>query len=152
MARKFIKTIYIPTRKYANDEVIPERIDLYETDCFIIYKTTTIRNEVYERKDKKESSWYKYSTAKKYLETEFDQNLCDEFEGQSKEYRKQAVFKAEQSKAEKGVKSRMLLFTGALHNKLEKFKGDWVEFEKKIKVKTEEMYQDFLKFMNDNNK
>jgi hypothetical protein len=58
---------------------------------------------------------------------------------------------AEESKAEKEVKSIMLLFTSALHNESEKFKGDWVEFEKKIKVKTEEMYQDFLKFMKDNN-
>lgn len=153
MAKKFIKTIYISTQKYVNNPVIPEKIDLYETDCYVVYKTTTIRNEVYERKDKKGTSYFeKYSIAKKYLETEFDQELCDEFERQSKEYKEQVIFKAEQSKAEKEVKSRMSLFTGALHTECEKFKGDWVEFEKKIKVKTEEMYQDFLKFMKENNK
>ena len=153
MAKKFIKTIYIETRQSVKSKVIPEKIDLYETDCYVIYKTTTIANQVYERKDKKGTVFFeKYSTAKKYLETEFNQELCDEFERQSKEYRKQVIFKAEQSKAEQGVKTRMLIFTGALHTESEKFKGDWVEFEKKIKVKTEEMYQDFLKFMNDNNK
>ena len=153
MAKKFIKTIYIATRHNDKSDMIPEKIDLYETDCYVIRETTTISNTVYVSKDKKGTSYFeKYSWAKKYLETEFDQSLCDEFERQSKEYRKQVVFKAEQSKAEKEVKSRMLIFTSALHNKSDKFKGDWVEFEKKIKVKTEEIYQDFLKFMDDNNK
>ena len=149
MARKFIKTIYIPTRTHANGSVTPEKIDLYETDCFVIYEITTIGNQIYTRKDKKETDWFQYSSAKQYLEIEFDQKLCDEFERQSKEYRKNVIFNLEQSKAEKEVKSWMLLFTGALHNESEKFKGDWVEFEKKIKAKTEEMYQDFLKFMNE---
>ena len=151
MAKKFIKTIYVVTRKYANDSITPERIDLYETDCFIVYKTTTIGNEVYEHKDKKESNWYKYSTAKQYLETEFDQNLCDEFERQSKEYRKKVTHDAEQSVAKKEVETRMWLFTRELHDECEKFKGDWVEFLKKIKIKIDEMHQDFLKFMKDNN-
>lgn len=152
MAKKFIKTIYIATRHSDKSDMIPEKIDLYETDCYIIRETTTISNTVYVSKDKKGTSYFeKYSTAKQYLETEFDQNLCDEFKRQSKEYRKQVIFKAEQSAAEREVETRVGLFTIELKRQVKEFKGDWVEFEKKIKVKTEEMYQDFLKFMKDNN-
>ena len=153
MAKKFIKTIYIETRQSANAKAIPEKVDLYETDCYVIYKTTTIANEVYEQKDKKGTSYFeKYSTAKKYLETEFNQELCDEFERQSKEYRKQIMFKAEQSVAEREVETRIDLFTIELKRQVKEFKGDWVEFVEKIKVKTEEMYLDFNKSMKENNK
>lgn len=153
MAKKFIKTIYIETRQSVNSKVIPEKIDLYETDCYVIYKTTTIANQVYERKDKKGTGYFeKYSTAKQYLETEFNQELCDEFERQSKKYREQVIFKAEQSAAEREVETRVGLITIELKRQVKEFKGDWVEFEKKIKVKTEEMYQDFLRFMSGNNK
>ena len=152
MAKKFIKTIYVEIKRYsASNPTEIRKVDLYETDCYVIYKTTTIENEVYERKDKKGTSWFEYSTAEEYLKTEFDQNLCDEFERQWKEYRKKVMHDAEQSKAEKEVKLRMLIFTGALHTECEKFKGDWVEFAKKIDIKTNEMYQDFLKFMKENN-
>ena len=154
MAKKFIKTIYVTTQfdSSAESEKEVKKIDLYETDCFISYAVTYISGKFYQGTDKKGTKYFnECSTAKKYLDTEFDQALANEFERQSKEYKEKETLKAAQSKAKKEVDTRLQLLTGAFFTETEKFKGDWVEFSKKITAKTEEMYQDFLKFMKENN-
>jgi len=146
MAKKFIKTMYITSRNYKG-EAIPEKVDIYETEHYYVRVYTYITGETEEQRDNKKYFW-----AKKCLETEFNQALCDEFQRQSKEYKEKANYNLQQNTAKKEAEHRMQVFTGALITEFGKFIGDWVKFNSKLHRKTEEIYQDFLKFMEENSK
>lgn len=139
--KKFIKTVYYKE----NNNIY--KIDLYETDCYIIREETKITNEKYISKEKKDTNWFKYSYSKKCLDTEFNQELKDEFERQFEEYRKKIVYDLNISKAKAKVNDNLFMLRVKLTNGIDSFKGDWIELSKNTESKFNEIINDFNKFL-----
>lgn len=149
MAKKFIKTVYITKQQGAGAKKL-EKIDLYETDCFVIYEVTTIENRIHIGREKKDTDWFnKYSWVKKFLDPEFkfDKTLVDEFKKQSKEYREKAVNDLNISRAKNKVLDDLFKLKIEFTLGVDNFKGDWVELSKKTEKKFKEIIDDFKKFL-----